>query len=528
MLALSGVATVTNKANATIEGATNGIQYGTTSSSGGQVTNTGRVSGLGASGVFLQNGGQVTNNVGGLIESQAAATGTGDRNGITVLNSTGTVLNSGTIQSAYSSGVLLNAGGSVTNNATGSIVSTGLTDGLDPLQGQNGVTIRNGTTATNSVSNSGLIASNFLNGVQMSNGGSVTNNGASAEIRGRMDGVAMTGSGTITNTLGSIVGITGNGINASGGVTVESSALIQGTMSSVQFGSGTNFLNLRSGSETIGSVKLGSGSDQATVYGGANIAGVSHFDGGTGTNGFTFDNYSGEVQRISGSATLTKKGSSVTALIGINTYQGTTTVQGGTLLVSGDSSGVTGTATVNLGAILGGRGTYGGSIQVQDGGTMGPGGTYAGGMTDIERLSVGGSVTFDSQSHLLIQISSLDLTGDLLKVGGNLNIGSSSILDLVDLASADRVIGDKLTLINYAGAWDGGTFNGLANGSTFQEGGNIWKITYDDTSGGSNFVPDQGYSNFVTITIVPEPTVLVLGGLGVLMLGRRKRDSSYV
>lgn len=523
IVALGGTATVDNKVEASIQGATNGVQYGPGTTAGGLMTNAGQVIGLGASGVALQNGGTVINESTGVIESQAGAVASGDRNGVTVLNAVGTVENRGSILSVYSSGVLLNAGGSVTNEANSFIRSTGLTDGLDPLQGQSGVTIRGGTTGINQMTNAGEISGAFANGVQMANGGTLTNDGMSALIKGQKQGVIMTGSGEINNTLGSIIGVTGSGVQASGGVTVESSALIQGGVNAVRFDSGTNFLNLRSGSESIGIIQLGSGFDHATVYGGANIAGVSHFDGGSGVNRFTFDNYSGEVQRISGNASVDKKGSSITALVGTNTYQGTTTVESGTLLISGDSSGVAGTATVGDGAILGGREVYGGGVEVQQGGTLGPGGTYAGGLTDIETLSIGGNVTFEAQSHLLIQMSSLNLASDILLVGGDLNLGSMTALDLVDLATAERAIGDKLTLINYAGVWDGGVFDGLANGTIFQNGANLWKIAYDDAMGGTNFSSEQNYSGFVTLTIVPEPSVCLLGGLGALVMCRRKR-----
>jgi len=45
----------------------------------------------------------------------------------------------------------------------------------------------------------------------------------------------------------------------------------------------------------------------------------------------------------------------------------------------------------------------------------------------------------------------------------------------------------------------------------------------NDALGGSNYSSDQTYSKFVTLTAIREPTALTLGGLGALLLLRRRR-----
>jgi len=95
----------------------------------------------------------------------------------------------------------------------------------------------------------------------------------------------------------------------------------------------------------------------------------------------------------------------------------------------------------------------------------------------------------------------------------------------------------KLTLINYNGVWNGNTFAGFANNSTFLLGSNTWQIRYDDIDGGDNFLGDnflgdnflgeQNFSNYLTITTIaaiPEPSAALLGGLGVFALLRRRRS----
>ena len=64
-----------------------------------------------------------------------------------------------------------------------------------------------------------------------------------------------------------------------------------------------------------------------------------------------------------------------------------------------------------------------------------------------------------------------------------------------------------------------GTFGGLDDGDYFADAGGLWQIAYDGlagTNGGTG-------SRFVTITAVPEAGPALLGGLGMLVLLRRRR-----
>jgi hypothetical protein len=63
----------------------------------------------------------------------------------------------------------------------------------------------------------------------------------------------------------------------------------------------------------------------------------------------------------------------------------------------------------------------------------------------------------------------------------------------------------------------------LEDDSNFIVNGQSWRINYNDTTGGSNYSSEQTLANFVTLTAVPEPSAALLGGLGAIMLLRRRR-----
>ena len=112
--------TVSNASTGLIEGAIQGIAVGFGT---GSVLNYGTIAGTGANsgGIYLTAGGTVTNAYAGII--------TGTTDGVIIGNATGTpgatglLLNYGTMTgtNAYSTGVWLISGGSVTNAANGYI-----------------------------------------------------------------------------------------------------------------------------------------------------------------------------------------------------------------------------------------------------------------------------------------------------------------------------------------------------------------------------------------------------------------------
>jgi autotransporter-associated beta strand protein len=84
---------------------------------------------------------------------------------------------------------------------------------------------------------------------------------------------------------------------------------------------------------------------------------------------------------------VVKRGTGAWTLGGVNTYSGTTTVSGGTLLINGQIG--TNNVAVQSGGTLGGNGgTIGGSVSVASGGTIAPGGTGNGSLTINNTLNL--------------------------------------------------------------------------------------------------------------------------------------------
>ncbi len=185
-------------------------------------------------------------------------------------------------------------------------------------------------------------------------------------------------------------------------------------------------------------------------------------------------------------------------------------------MVNGNIS--TSTLTTVAGGTLQGSGVVG-NLTVTSG-TVAPG-------NSIESLGAG-NVSFGAGATFAYELDSSTLNGDLLDSSGTLDIASGATLTLSELASGTSNIGDKLTLISYTGAWNNGLFKYL--GGTLEDdsvitiGTNQWRFNYNDLTGGTNFIDDQvGASSFVTMTVIPEPSAALLGGLGLLALLRRRR-----
>lgn len=369
-------------------------------------------------------------------------------------------------------------------------------------------------------------------------------------------GVTM--SKAITVNSGGYIGFqNGNTGNISGAITLNSDVTIrvqdwwgtgvrQGTLSGVVSGSGGLVVN--AGTGTGGTVWIQNANNTFTgnitantstniQVNGSGRLGSGNYAGNIAMNGGTFTYASSGTQTfsgvISGTGALAKTTStSVLTLSGVNTYTGATTVSAGTLALTGSLASTA--VTINSGGTLTNNGTIGGAVTVNTGGTLNGSGTFNGLVTVNGSLNPGNSpgiqtygagLTLGSASATILEIAGTGgVAGthyDFINVtGGTLtNDGSLAIVDFgghdISAQTATYNLFDAVTV---TGDFDAVTVDG--NALTYNGGTDDWSATVGSTF--FNFAEGTGV---LSVTVVPEPTTALLGGIGLLGLLRRRRTA---
>jgi hypothetical protein len=412
------------------------------------VTNQGAISGA-LYGVNLADGGSVTNNAGATISGghsglhlyQGYLYQVGYGGGVRILGGAGTVTNSGKI-SGGAFGVDLAEGGSVTNEAGATI--SGL---LVNKYGYNysvgvGILVARGA---GTVTNAGQII-DFSSGVELQAGGSVTNQ-AGATISpggyGARVGIDISGgAGTVTNA-GKINGfITGVELDAGGSVTNEAGATISGGRAVVlgEGGSVTNeaggaIYGFASGVRAFGdpTTLINAGAISASRYGGTAVA---LYGGGSVTNeaGATIAANSGGragirafgVAMVSNAGTISGSVANNIGYAGVGLYTGGSVINEAGATITGPYA-----VYINGGA---GTVTNAGDIRGQNN-SLGTSNGSFGGFWGGVFLGEGGSVTnqagatisgFDFGISAMGNAATVMNAGDISGEGGVIAIGSAA------------------------------------------------------------------------------------------------------
>jgi autotransporter-associated beta strand protein len=171
---------------------------------------------------------------------------------------------------------------------------------------------------------------------------------------------------------------------------------------------------------------------------------------GNDNNSTTFSGVLEDGTSDTGTLALVKIGTGTLTLTGLNTYTGTTTVDGGSLFVNGAiASPLT---VVNPGASLGGTGLIGGNLV--NNGIVSPG-------NPVGTLTISGNYTQNASGTLRINVAGA-APGQygVLSVGGHATLAGG--LQLVALNGFKLQVGDRLTFLTAAGGVSG-SFSTVVN-----------------------------------------------------------------
>ncbi len=417
---------------------------------------------------------------------------------------------------SYTGATAINAGGILISHANALGTTTGGTTVADGAW----LALSGGITAAAETVTIAGDGTGFRGALQSASGantwtGGVQFSGTGNNRIGAQDGASLTVSGNITETSA------GSRIIFRPGTTAGSDITLTGTGNSwtgtteIWSGSGALKLGLNNALPTASLLSIGNG---ASVGGTLDMngfnqtsPGVSQFGGTLGritNNGATDSTLTlsslaanqsfngiitdGATNKVA--LTLNSSGRTQT-LTGANTYTGATTVTVGTLVVNG-SLGNTST-TIGSGGTLMGTGTIGGTVGVS--GTLAPGNSI-GTLNFSQTLTLAGISDFEIDPTL-----GLGFNSDLANVTGAITYGGT----------LNVLYGGPNT--NFT---NGMVFN-LFDGASFS--GSFSTINLPDLTG-TGLIWQNNLLTNGTITVVPEPTAALLGGMGLLALLRRRRD----
>ena len=407
-------------------------------------------------------------------------------------NQTVTVEAGASISSGNDTAISLRDNANITVDGTVQNSSTNASGGYNT--GGNTIEFRNSGTLT--IGSGGAVLSN---GSQVSaeainvqgSGNTITNNGRVNAVRGAAIWSQRAGTLTVVN----------NG-------TISTGPLDNPNRTATVIGGNTNAgIDFTNRGAVYGSLNLGSGPDTLRLYTGSLITG--NFSGGGGVdsiylNGAGSDSLAGNMtgfeylyKQDPGSWELT---GSITGLIAAN-------VQAGTLILSGDNSGFTGTTTVDSGATLQGRAqslptaiTNSGLVRFDQPDT----GTYSGvisGSGGVEKTGIGVVTLTSSLAYggpTTVSAGTLILEGNNSGYAGATTVSSGATLQGDAQSLPNGIANDGLVRFAQQGE---GLYSGVISGA-----GDMEKTG----NGTLTLASSQSYTGATTVA---EGTLVLLGNI---------------
>lgn len=444
------------------------------------------------------------------------------------------------------------------NDGSGSVLSLTITPAINGNSSNGGTVNLSGTntytgaTTLTTASNGGFSQDNILviQGKQaLSPSTAVTmtrgNNGIPA-IKLLDDGVgtiSMSNNFTVQAAGGVTTFFVGNNNTANGGTsagTTTGSTIVIGNLNILATSSGTTNITGANGYRLeIGSVTLPTPASTSTltfapttapvtIAGNVTLGTGSAFAltlglGGTAAGNLINGNITGPPSGLA--MNLTKTSTSTWTLEGNNTYTGTTTISGGTLLINGDSSAATGAVTVSgNGTTLGGDGIIGGAVTFTTGTSFLSPGNSPGQLT-MPSLALGASTT----TTMELGGTTLGTLYDNITINMDGALGYAGFLDVVNFGAFDMDVGSfTYDLFSFSGTTSPtGNFGSVTVNSIglTNDGFGVWTAS-NGPSVDYTFTQSTGD---LIVSVVPEPGTLALLAAGSLLgLGilRRRRKAA--
>ena len=410
-----------------------------------------------------------------------------------------------------------------------------------PMYAAGNFTWDNNTTSAWSTTSGGPYSNKWASGqdaVFEGTGGTVTVPGTISSVNSlnfntdaTTGSYTLTGSGKITLTGDAVitVGAGTDNVNNAGGGTATVACVLDGTVGMYKAGAGKLILtgaNIYTGGTTVGggTLQIGGGGTTGSIAG--NVSNLANLAFNRSDN-FTY----GGVISGTGSIDILGSGPSAkTILTGANTYTGITTVHAGSTLQVGNG-GVTGSIAgdvVNNGNLIFNRSdTVSYSGVIYDGSTFFPSTPGGNGYSTIYNNEVAqpGTLTQAGPGRLILNNSQMLYTGVTNVQNGALEIdGASPTMNVLVNVGGVNITGGML-ILNYTSGSDPAhmvqSLLQTAQASHFETGqirDTALPAGYSLTWADSPTIDGYTYANEVVITIVPEPSTLVLLSIGAVSL----------